>query len=150
MQRAAGRGNEGRSAAQVHLEVSHSAKINLHPLRATSRARFRPSSVSACCTGESAHAHIPRVQLMTRVLGVTFVGARRTDECTEVRGGRRPGRVRDGERAQNFPRLTPFTSSTTTSSTTTSPPKKINPKTFGCFLARQITLMNDLHILQPY
>lgn len=38
-----------RRAASVHVEVTPGTKINVHPLGATSRARFRPSSLSPLC-----------------------------------------------------------------------------------------------------
>ena len=56
-----------REALQVHLEVSHSTKINLHPLRATSRARFRPSSLSPCSMERGKLLTHPRYRAHTRL-----------------------------------------------------------------------------------
>lgn len=129
------------SAAQVHMEVSHNTKINLHPLRATSRARFRPSSLSSCCIESEenrtsmldhtrAHTRTPRYWHICLALPISTM---RINEVTEGRTARaimarwreRPSKQREGLKLEVFS-LT---------------------KTFGFF--GFLALINDLHILCP-
>lgn len=69
-----------RRAAWVHVEVIPGTKMNLHALGATSRARFRPSSLSARCREP------PRV---TRLLNDTLMLLHLKAFCVKTNGIRK-------------------------------------------------------------